>query len=594
MLRTLTGSEKFTKAELEALVTKIKALIYARVSTDGQVDNYSIESQIERCMDLGRQKGIKEDEVVVLIEDGESGDNPNRPMINYILFLLEYGIGDHVIFLHPNRMSRFLHLQTQLSNRIWGMGKDFWFVEFEFDKSSPESMLNFNIQGSIAEYNKAKILADTKRGRITKVKKGLIPGLNRIYGYTYDTELDTLVENLEEKEIYLKMVDMLLHKDYSCSRIAEELSLRNVPAPKKDRWYQVTISRIFKNETYTGNFYYGKTKVVTEADGTKKQIPQPREEWRHISVPAYIDMETYRVIQKRLKELNKNKSGRPSEDYLLQGICRCGRCGAAVSSGVTTKTKNGLLKYYVCQHKTKKSYEVGTGESNPICKGRNWRVDYVDGIVWEYVKKIIEHPSDFFERLVKQQSERSNSDELIGQKQKLEKSLQEKESSRERYTEMYAAGIIKSMKDLEDKVSAVDNLIKDIKEELRVIEQSLSSVLYKQNHIEMVQKSLRSFKYLLDNDHIDMEAKRKVTRLFIKRVVLGEDNKVNIYLHLDFVNWGGKESDNKHINSNSRQGHGRPKKSIYFDPRRVFGRNGLFFTDKSWSSFSFSNPVGFS
>ncbi|QNR65065.1 recombinase family protein [Paenibacillus peoriae] len=594
MLRTLTGSEKFTKTELEALVTKIKALIYARVSTDGQVDNYSIESQIERCMDLGKQKGITEDEVVILIEDGESGDNPNRPMINYALFLLEYGIGDHVIFLHPNRMSRFLHLQTQLSNRIWSMGKDFWFVEFEFDKSSPESMLNFNIQGSIAEYNKAKILADTKRGRITKVKNGLIPGLNRIYGYTFDTELDTLVENPEEKEIYLKMVDMLLHKDYSCSRIAEELSLRNVSAPKKDRWYQVTISRIFKNETYTGNFYFGKSKVIRNADGTRKQVPQPREEWRRIPVPAYITMETYHKIQKRLDFLNKNKPGRPTEDYLLQGICRCGRCGAAVSSGVTTKTKNGLLKYYVCQHKTKKSWEVGTGKSNLICEGRNWRVDYVDKIVWEYVKNIISEPTEFFERIVKQQTENSNSDELLKQKTKLEKSLQEKESSRERYTEMYAAGIIKTMKDLEDKVSAVDMQVHDIKEELQIIEQSLSTVLHKQNHIELVQKSLRSFKYLLENDHIDMETKRKVTRLFVKKVILNEDNKINVYLHLGFVENDEKESDNQHISTNNRQIHGRPKKSIYFDSRWILGGNGLFFTNESWSSFSLSNPVGFS
>lgn len=594
MLRTLTGSEKFNKTELEALVAKIKALIYARVSTDGQVDNYSIESQIERCMDLAKQKGINEDEVVVLVEDGESGDNPNRPMINYALFLLEYGIGDHVIFLHPNRMSRFLHLQTQLSNRIWSMGKDFWFVEFEFDKSSPESMLNFNIQGSIAEYNKAKILADTKRGRITKVKNGLIPGLNRIYGYTYDIELDTLVENPEEKEIYLEMVDKLLHKDYSCSRLAEELALRNVPAPKKDRWYQVTISRIFKNETYTGNFYFGKSKVIRNADGTKKQVPQPREEWRRIPVPAYITMETYHEIQKRLDELNKNKSGRPTEDYLLQGICRCGRCGAAVSSGVTTKTKNGLLKYYVCQHKTKKSYEVGTGESNPICEGRNWRVDYVDKIVWEYVKNIISEPTEFFERIIEQQSENSNSDDLLKQKKKLEKSLREKEASRERYTEMYAAGIIKTMKDLEDKVSAVDIQVQDIKEELHTIDQSLSTVLHKQNHLELVQKSLRSFKYLLDNDHIDMETKRKVMRLFVKKVVLNEDNKINIYLHLGFVDYEEKESDNKHINVNSRQVYGRSEKSIYFDPCRIFGGNGLFFAHESRFAFPLSDSVGFS
>ncbi|MDP9676950.1 DNA invertase Pin-like site-specific DNA recombinase [Paenibacillus jamilae] len=517
---TLAGSEKFTKTELEALVTKIKALIYARVSTDGQVDNYSIESQIERCMDLAKQKGIKEDEVVVLVEDGESGDNPNRPMINYALFLLEYGIGDHVIFLHPNRMSRFLHLQTQLSNRIWSMGKDFWFVEFEFDKSSPESMLNFNIQGSIAEYNKAKILADTKRGRITKVKNGLIPGLNRIYGYTYDTDLDTLVENPVEKEIYLEMVDKLLHNDYSCSRIAEELSLHNIPAPKKDRWYQVTISRIFKNETYTGNFYFGKSKVTRNADGTSKQVPQPREEWRRIPVPAYITMETYHKIQKRLDELNKNKPGRPTEDYLLQGICRCGRCGGAVSSGVTTKTKSALLKYYVCQNKTKKSWKVGTGESNPICEGRNWRVDYVDKIVWEYVKNIISEPKEFFERIVKQQSENSNSDELLKQKKKLEKSLQEKEASRERYTEMYAAGIIKSMKDLEDKVSTVDMQVHDIKKDLYTIEHKLSATLHNKNDVNLIQDTLKKYQYIMNKNIISMENRRKIVRVFLNKVVL--------------------------------------------------------------------------
>ncbi|WP_432416772.1 recombinase family protein [Paenibacillus polymyxa] len=83
------------------------------------------------------------------------------------------------------------------------------------------------------------------------------------------------------------------------------------------------VSRIFKNETYTGNFYFGKSKVIRNADGTRKQVPQPREEWRRIPVPAYITMETYHKIQKRLDFLNKNKPGRPTEDYLLQGICRC-------------------------------------------------------------------------------------------------------------------------------------------------------------------------------------------------------------------------------------------------------------------------------
>ena len=72
------------------------------------------------------------------------------------MFLLEYGIGDYVIFLHPDRMSRLLHLQSQVSNRIWGLGKDLLFVEFDLDKSNPESMLNFNIQGQLLNITKPK------------------------------------------------------------------------------------------------------------------------------------------------------------------------------------------------------------------------------------------------------------------------------------------------------------------------------------------------------------------------------------------------------------------------------------------------------
>ncbi|MFB5758892.1 recombinase family protein [Paenibacillus medicaginis] len=567
MPRTLTGSEKLNKQELQALVGQIKALVYARVSTDGQVDNYSIESQIERCIDFGKQKDIEENEMLVLVEDGESGDNPNRPMINYALFLLEYGIGDHVIFLHPNRMSRFLNLQTQLSNRIWALGKDFWFVEFDFDKSNPESMLNFNIQGSIAEYNKAKILADTKRGRITKVKNGKIPGLNRIYGYTYDTEIDTLVVNEEEKAVYLKMVDMLLNKNYSCSKIARELSLRNIAAPSSDRWYQTTVSRILKNETYTGNYYFGKTQVIKNLDGTKQQVAQSRDEWRTIPVLAYISQETYKHILSKLKILNKKTSGRPTENYLLRGIVRCGRCGGAVSSGVTSKTKSGLIKYYACQNKAKKSFAVGTGESNLICRGRNWRVDYVDKFMWDYVLNIIKKPEEFIEKIIQRQADTHQSDELLKQKSALEKTLREKEGSRDRYTEMYAGGIIKTMKDLEDKVLVVDRQINDLKDELSIIEQSLSAVLHDKNDIQLIQETLKRYEYIITEDQIDIEDKRLLLGIFIKKVVLNDDNKVEIYLNFKGNEKGGLNHTHKNIISG--QGDGGSEKPVYPDPGRV-------------------------
>lgn len=552
---TLKGSEKFNKEQLEALITKIKAIVYARVSSDGQVDNYSIESQIDRCVEFAIGKGINEDEIVVLIEDGESGDNPNRPMINYACFLLEYGVGDHVIFLHPNRMSRFLNLQTQISNRIWSLGKDFWFVEFDFDKSSPESMLNFNIQGSIAEYNKAKILADTKRGRITKIKNGKIPGIKRIYGYTFDTEEDTLVVNEKEKAVYLKMVEMLLVKDYSASQIAKELSLMNFPAPLGGIWYQATVSRILKNETYKGTYYHGKTQVVKNPDGTKKQVPQPREEWRQINVPSFITEGIYKQILSKLEDLNTKKTGRPSEDYLLRGIARCGRCGGAVSSGVTTKTKTGVLKYYTCQKKAKKSFEVGTGNSNRLCRGRNWRVDIVDEFIWKYVLSILSNPKVFIEKVIEKQADTQNSEILYDKKKSLLKMIKDKEGERDRYTEMYAAGIIKTLKDVEDKVHAVDKQIEELKEELLFIEKGLTAALGEKDNADLIMQTLRAYEHIVNSKHLTIEDKRKITGVFIERVTLNEGTKIEIKLNFSKKKHK-KLSDNKHENVIAGQGDG--------------------------------------
>lgn len=232
-MRVLKDHEKLAREDIVSLIDKIKAIVYTRVSSDIQVDNYSLESQTQICVKEAKEKfDISEHEIIVLREEAESGDNPNRPMLDYILFLLEKGIGNTVIFLHPDRLSRHLHLQQQITHKIWELGCDLHFVEFDLQKDNAESMLNYNIQGSIAQYNKAKILANTKRGRRAMVADNKIPGMNRIYGYTYDKDLHTLVENKFEKEGYLIMVKLVLGVQLVLKLLNIWL-LENIPLPKE-------------------------------------------------------------------------------------------------------------------------------------------------------------------------------------------------------------------------------------------------------------------------------------------------------------------------------------------------------------------------
>lgn len=569
---TLSGSQKLNKQELAALIGIIRAIVYARVSTDGQVEKYSLESQIELCVNLAKSKGISEDEIIVLIEDGESGDNPNRPMINYLIFLLQYGIGDHAIFLHPDRMSRHLHLQTEVSHKIWGAGKDFWFVEFDFDKENPESMLNFNIQGSISEYNKAKILANTKRGRITKVRKGLIPGLNRIYGYTFDKEQDILVENEEEKAVYLMMVDLLLNHDYSCPEIAEYLAENDIASPKGDKWYATTITRILKNETYTGIYYYGKTRVVT-TNGEKKQVPVPRNEWYSISIPPYISKETHSKILRRIKELRNIGSGRPSTN-LLKGIAICGRCGRTVNSGGASKIKDKILKYYACSQNAKKAYKVGTGESNKTCRGKTWRVDLVDEKIWSYIIEILKNPQKFIEAIIKKQNDTNEREELLKNKEKYEQLIQSKKTEHERYTEMYAKGYIKTLQELDAKLAKVDKQIESLEDEISIINNKLKFTNEQHDSLELIKKTLSDYNSIIASSELEVEEKRKLIRTLLKKVVLHDDNTLDLYFTF------GENIDDYTKNINNRQGDGRSEEPVRSDLGRLFGRNGLVDADQ--------------
>ncbi|GIP32624.1 recombinase family protein [Paenibacillus sp. J2TS4] len=522
----------FRREQLNALVGQIKALVYARVSTDDQARHgFSLESQIERCVNFSRSKyNYAENQLLVLVEAGEHGDNPDRPMLKYLMFLVEQGIGSKVFFLHPDRMSRYLQLQIELSSRLWDLGCDIEFVEFDLDKDSPESMLMFNVQGSIAQYNKAKILANTKRGRRTKALKGEVVGLRRIYGYSFDKENDRLVENDEEKRVYLMLVDMLLNKGYSCSRMARELSARGIQAPSGTVWYQATISRILKNESYTGTYYYGKTEVV-QSKGKGRTIRKPREEWIPIPIPAYIDRATYNKMQAQLAKLAKTSSGRPSEPCLLKGLARCGRCGAAVTAGVTSRTANGLIKYYACTGKTKKGYRVGTDEpSHSLCRGRNWRADQVDRIVWTELAAVLKSPEEYIKRYVKKLDDTETILKLQAKREELLCAVADKTKARDKYVDLYASGWIETKAALESKLRTLDRQLAVLRDDLIQAEDSLRLAETNVNYSCLVLKYVRQLKGLVAADRLSAADQRDLVALLVDQAVLHEEGRIELVL----------------------------------------------------------------
>lgn len=562
-------SNEFSTQELDSLSTTIKAIVYARVSTQDQAKHgYSLESQVERSVALAKTKfGISDDQIIVVIELGEMGDDPNRLALNQALWLIEQGIGSKFIVLHPDRLSRDLKLQLYISERIWNAGCDLAFVEMDVDPNNPESMLLFNMQGAIAQYNKAKILANSRRGRRTKVRNGQIPGVRRVYGYTFDKEADVLIENSHEKETYLLMVDWILRgkdgQSMNLTSVARELSLLGIPAPNGDKWYQATVSRILKNPVYTGKFYYGKTESKQKA-GKTQIVKKPQSDWQTVKVPAFIDDETFQRLQTQIDSLfRRNRGATPKTTYLLKGIVRCGRCGAAVIAGAPSrhkKTKEILYHYYVCSGKTRQVFEVGTGRQVHACFGRNWRKDVVDEYVWKYLVHCLHDPEETLKTIREQQNDNAHAEEMAQKRQRFQTALDEKQAERKRWLQLNAKGRI-SDEELDEELIPLDKDIEQLKTSVQLLSDSLLAASLDTEQFEHLKRNIEQFQDYIEGKISD-EDKQKLVKLLVKRVVV-HDGEIEIYTAWDFSKREQSAASNdtpRHTvysnNSNAGQEHG--------------------------------------
>jgi site-specific DNA recombinase len=588
--------------ELEALIIQIKAIIYTRVSTQEQaIHGHSLESQIERCVQRGKEKfSYKDDEFLVLVEGGEMGDDPNRPMLNLMLNLTERGVGRKVIVLHPDRLARYLNLQNNITETILNAGVDLEFVEMSFDPNNPESVLQYHLQGSISQYNKAKILANSKRGRLQKIKKGQINGLRRLYGYSFDKENDTLVINEVEANVYRMVVDWILNgKDgepMNISKCCEELSKRGIAAPLSNHWRQSTLSKILRNEVYKGYYFYGKTEIV-QKHGTKTKVNKPKEEWIKIPIPALLDEETFEQLQLKLKSNARRQRGaKPKAFYLLKGLCRCGICGGALVSQSPARDDQGnaIRTYYGCRNKRPATYEVGTGRMVNKCKSRNYRSDVVDEYVWNEIVQVLRNPEKVVHEIVERQSNRNVILDLNKKKLLLRKQIQEINDKIDRATELYIENRITKQK-LENYEKEYGLQLQKANEELQIVSESLNTLNADIDKLEKLEQYIQALNNNIELNNFTNEEKREFIQRIVKQVIIKED-LIEVYTHWDGQVPNDPESNQTtYNNSFHRESHGMNYK-MEFHANIPRGYNSIrypeLYLEKSWRPRNNASEIG--
>jgi site-specific DNA recombinase len=157
--------------EARAVATRVAA-IYARVSTDRQRDEGTVESQISELRELAGERGLLVTEQLVFCDEGFSGAMLARPALERLRDRAAEGAFE-VMLCHPaDRLARRYAYQVLLLEELGRAGVEVVFAREPERTGSPEDELLRQFQGMIAEYERAQIAERMRRGRLHPARQG--------------------------------------------------------------------------------------------------------------------------------------------------------------------------------------------------------------------------------------------------------------------------------------------------------------------------------------------------------------------------------------------------------------------------------------
>ena len=241
---------------------------YARVSTDRQDREQTIDSQIDALRRAAEQRGWHLAADLICRDDGRTGTTLARPGLDRLRDLVAEGTCAAVLVCSPDRLARNFAHQVLVIDEFRRAGCEVVFLNHAFG-DSPEQQMLLQMQGVFAEYERALMLERTRRGRLFWARQGRVNwGGTPTYGYRLSARTESLPRQLvvEESEaaVVRQMYRWLVEEQLSSYAISERLRERGVPTSRQSGrgWSQSSVIRVLSNSTYKGEGWYNRRRAV--------------------------------------------------------------------------------------------------------------------------------------------------------------------------------------------------------------------------------------------------------------------------------------------------------------------------------------------
>ncbi len=512
----------------------MKIALYARVSTNRQMQSQSIEQQLERLREAtARQPEWELTDEHIYRDDGYTGAKLNRPGLDRLRDAASMAAFELILVTAPDRLARKYVHQVLLIEELHNLGCDIQFLERPMKDDDPHDQLLLQIRGAVAEYERNLIAERMRRGRQSKLRAGtLLPWTRAPYGYIMDPERPRDPSRVQIDPIKANIVQQIFawytdpETPVSLHWVVKQLTEQQIPTPRGGkRWNPSTIRGILRSPTYIGTAYSGRTRPVPARQRKSALLPVGRgesiqptlpDEWIAVSVPAIIGQEIFDAAQARLeKNQNMARRNNKSHKYLLRGLVSCGQCRLS-----STGRSQGKYHYYKCRGRT----DVHRAAKGERCIARYAPSQQLDELVWQNLCRIVADPDLITHELERAQAGEWLPQALQAKRNTVRQALARLERQQERLLEVYLAEII--MRDeFERKRQELARTHNGLQQQLRQLEHKARKQIETLTLANNIQEFCQRIQPTLDN--LNFEQRRQLVELLIDRVIV-DDEKVEI------------------------------------------------------------------
>ena len=509
------------------------------MSSESQARDNTIASQVAALRERIVADGFLLEPDHSYEDEGYSGSILSRPALERLRDAVAGGLIERIYVHAPDRLARRYAHQVLLIDEFRRAGAEVVFLNRPIGGTAEDDLL-LQVQGVIAEYERAKILERSRRGRRHAARSGSVSALTGApFGYRYVSRVQgggvARFEVVEDEAHIVRLIFSWIGLDrLSLREVCRRLHQMGCRTRRgATYWYASTIRGMLDNPAYIGRAAFGRAHFLAPRPrprpirGHRKpssratsRVATPRDEWIEIPVPALIDPALFEAARGQLDENRSRKRDRePGQRWLLQGLTVCRHCGYAYYGKKAPRSRiydpANALRYYRCTGAD--GYRFN---GKAVCHNRPVRGDQLEQVVWSQVRSLLEQPdrvADEYRRRIRLAHDgAAMPDEIV----RLNQQIMTMRRGIGRLIDSYAEGLIDKA-EFEPRIAGLKHRLSQLDERHRAALDAIDV----ERDLSLVISRLEDFSAKVANrlDCLDGVGMQEIIRILVRRIEIDGD-----------------------------------------------------------------------